>query len=158
MLVKIESKQRQIYYWQWNMETHSNRSTFRRQSQRNSLKRELSTSDCILQLLYYFLRLLFKGFCARNKKSFEHFLIIFCFPIIYLLRVVSTIKWRRILNPKRIGKGFRNCITRFAFRTLKTMKLDGQSTGFRIWKRKRRKSYYVGKNSYRIDIDIRNVW
>lgn len=139
------------------MGTHSNPSILRRQSQRNSLKRELSTSDCILQLLYHFLRLLFKGLCARNKKSFEYLLIIFCFPIIYLLRVVNTIKWRRILNPSRIAKGFRNCITRFAFKTSKIMKLDGKSTGFRIWKRERRKSHYVGKSSYRIDIDIRNV-
>ena len=81
--------------------------------------------------------------------------MIFCFPIIYLLRVVNAIKWRRILNPSRLANGLRKCFTKF--RTLKIMKLYGESTSFRIWKRGRRESDYVGKVSYRMDIDIRNV-
>lgn len=135
------------------METdnHNNPPICRRR-QRNSFKRELSTSDCIFQLLYYFTRLLFKGLCTRNKKSIEGVLMTFCFPIIYLLRVVNAIKWRRILNPRRLANGLRKCFTKF--RTLKIMKLYNR---FHILKRGRRESDYVGKVSYRMDIDIRNV-
>ena len=81
--------------------------------------------------------------------------MIFCFPIIYLLRVVNAIKWRRILNPSRLANGLRKCFKKF--RTLKIMKLYGESTSFHMWKREPRESGYVGKVSYRMDIDIRNV-
>jgi hypothetical protein len=143
------------------METVSYSSTPRRQ--RNSFKRKLSTSDCILTLVYYFLRLLFKGFCTKNKKNFERFSTIFCYPVVYLLRFVNAIKWRRIFRPSRVKKYLKRIINVLAFKTLIMAKQNGKLCkarlwkDFRIWKRGRTKDYSHGKSSYKMEFDVRNV-
>ena len=142
------------------METVSYPSALRRQSKRNSFKHGLSTSDCILTLVYYFLRLLFKGFCTKNKKNIQRFSLIFCFPVVYLLRVVNTIKWRRILNAARLKKCFERIIIGPAFKTLKITKINGQlreENDWKIWKSSRKKDSSYVQSLSKMEFDVRNV-
>jgi hypothetical protein len=145
------------------MKTTNSSSPLRQQSKRKAFRSELSTSTCILAFLYYFIRLLFKGFCAKNKKNIQRFTVIICFPVVFLLRVVKTIKWRRILNPRRMKKRFDRIITKSSFKTLDLTEINGQLwqakhwMNFRIWKRGRKKGLPYGNFSYNMDFDVRNV-
>ena len=141
------------------METSKYSSGFRRKSKGNDIKQELSTSSCILTLLYHFLRLLFREFRTRSKKNCQRLSTVFCYPVVYLLRLVYTIKWRRILNANRIKK----CLKRFftQFNSFKAQNISGERLKsrslmqFEFWERKRRNGYLFWRNSY--EIDVRNV-
>lgn len=142
----LESKQTQGSYSQ-NGNSHT--AKIRTQSKKRAVKRNRSTSDCILTLLFILIRLLFDCLCARKKKTVESLVLIFCYPVVYVIRCVNTIKWKRILNWNRTKKCLKRMTTGIAVRTLTLAKLNGR----RYWLG----SYYYEKRWRTIKNDVRYI-
>lgn len=123
-----------------------------------------STADCILFLLWQILKLSFKGFCRSRRKYITRLFVFLCFPFVCLLRAINTIKWRRLLDRRRMKTdGLHKTFYRISVFVLEIAKTSlrllsaKERTRFRLANHNRQKLFWITETAVNRNTTVKEV-